>query len=87
MEWCQLPEPDLTIWLDVSVNTACKRIMARGRADLIESETLDFHRRVSEGFRALSAEYADRFVQLSSEKSPDELELKLKYIYAYRGII
>ena len=87
MEWCQFPEPDLTIWLDVSVNSACERIMVRGRADRIESETLDFHRRVSEGFRALSADYADRFVQLSSEKSPDELELELKKIFADRGII
>lgn len=87
IKWSALPVPDLTIWLDIPVSAARRRITGRGAFDRIEKEALDFHCRVAAGFAALSRECPQRIVRLDAEKTPDALEEELRTIFAERGII
>jgi dTMP kinase len=69
--------PDLTFLLDVSVAVSSARVAARTQAggaaaDRLEREAPEFHRRVSEGYRAL-ARADKRFVTLDATRAPDDV--------------
>jgi len=66
--------PHRTILLDCAIGTALERMGARnGVKDRIESETLEFHRKVREGYLALAEAEPDRFLVLDAERSLDEV--------------
>lgn len=48
--------PDLAIILDMDVETGLKRNSEAGKRDRMELESIEFHRRVREGFHRLAAE-------------------------------
>jgi dTMP kinase len=54
--------PDLTLFLDVPVETGLSRIARRGIVDRLESELREFHERVLEGYHTLIAADPGRFV-------------------------
>lgn len=55
--------PDLTILLDMDVDTGLGRASARsGGESRFESKGLDFHQRVRQAFLDLAARHADRFI-------------------------
>lgn len=55
--------PDVTLLFDLDVEAAQSRLTSRDRLD---AEGLDFHRRVSEGFRTLAAAEPQRFVVIDA---------------------
>ncbi len=62
--------PDLTFFIDVSVEKALERVKGRqhkAEADRIESREVLFHRKVREGFIQL-AQSEPRFVRIASEE-------------------
>lgn len=71
--------PDVTLLLDLPVETGLARIRARaGEAavaclDRMEREAEAFHVRVAEGFRALAVRYPERFRVLDANRSPEEV--------------
>lgn len=66
--------PDLTIFIDVKPEIALKRLENRqGKVDRLDSETLDFHKMVYEGYKELANEYKDRVVSLDGTKSLEEV--------------
>lgn len=66
-------QPDLTLLVDISVETSRKRLAARGNgSDRLEREELNFHRRIREGFLDM-ARHEPRFVVLDGERAPDEV--------------
>ena len=73
IEWCALPEPDLTVLLAISPEAAAARRSSRGGADRIESEALAFHRRVADGFDALADEYPERIFSVDAVAPEDEI--------------
>ena len=87
IEWCALPVPDLTIWLDVPLSVARERVSSRGQSDRIESEKAQFHQRVALGFEALSRERPERIVRFDAKRTPDELERALEVLLKSRGLI
>jgi dTMP kinase len=62
-------ESDLTIWLDVDVEIGLSRAKARGKADRMEQADLEFHRRVSQGYRELATAHPDRIVRVDASPS------------------
>jgi dTMP kinase len=66
--------PDLTLMLDVSVETSLRRLAIRGEAaDRYERLGADFFARLREGFLAIAAADPDRCVVISAEANEDEV--------------
>ena len=67
--------PSLTILLELNVNTCFERLTRRyceinGEKDRIESESIDFHQRVIDGYRVISSA-EDRFKSIDGNQDPD----------------
>lgn len=66
--------PHITFFMDIDADKAMARRNAKGEeADRIESERMDFHRRVYEGYVKLADIYADRIKRIDVLRSPDEV--------------
>lgn len=63
--------PDRTFYLDVSAEEGLSRM--RGEHDRLESEGLDFQRRVREQYHALIEAEPERFVVIDAERKPEEV--------------
>jgi dTMP kinase len=66
-------KPDLTILLDLDIERGFERLQERyaGQSkshDRFERETLDFHRRVRDGYHSLAAREPDRFRIINSDR-------------------
>jgi dTMP kinase len=69
---------DLTLWIDLDVETSLARLRARGLADRIEGSDLAFHERLYEGFAALAAQYPDRIVRINGQGSEDQVAQRVQ---------
>jgi dTMP kinase len=65
--------PDLTVLLDLPPETGLARARGRAEADRLESESIGFHRRVRDTFRALAAAEPGRYLVLDATRGTDEL--------------
>lgn len=65
--------PDLTLWIDCDVETGLRRARhgAGGPGDRFEAEPMKFHRRIREGFLAMSKQHSERFVRIDGNASED----------------
>jgi dTMP kinase len=71
--------PDLTFFMDIDADTAMARRNAKGEAaDRIESEKMDFHRRVYQGYNQLVELYPDRIKRIDVSVSPDKVFESIK---------
>jgi dTMP kinase len=71
-------QPDLTILLDLPPEVGLARARGRAVADRLESESLDFHQRVRQTFRALAEAAPDRYLVLDARIGPDELAAAIR---------
>lgn len=71
-------EPDLTVLLDLPPETGLARARGRSVADRMESESLEFHQRVRQTFRALAESDPDRYLVLDATSSADELAAAIR---------
>ncbi len=67
--------PHLTVLLDLEPEAGLTRFEERDR---IEAESLDFHRRVRDGFLRLAAERPEDYVVLDARAPADELEQRIR---------
>jgi dTMP kinase len=65
--------PDLTFLLDLPPEVSRARVHARGDADRLEREDVEFHTRVREGYLSLAQRFANRYVVLDATQSPGVL--------------
>ncbi|SDO91143.1 dTMP kinase [Klenkia soli] len=65
--------PDLTVLLDLPPETGLARARGRAAADRLEGESVQFHQRVRDTFRALAAAEPDRYLVLDATADPDAL--------------
>ena len=65
--------PDLTVLLDLPPELGLARARGRAAADRMESESLDFHQRVRQTFRALAEAEPDRYLIVDARLTPDEI--------------
>jgi len=63
--------PDLTFLLDLPPEVSAARVRARGDADRLEREDLEFHTRVREGYLTLASRFANRYVVLDATQTPE----------------
>lgn len=69
--------PVRTFLLDLSVEEGLERARARGRADRIEQESIDFHRRVRDAYLALAHLHPERFVVLDAAQQVEALHAEV----------
>jgi dTMP kinase len=65
--------PELTFLLDLSPEISRARVAARGDADRLEREDVEFHTRVRDGYLALAARFSNRYVVLDATLPPQAL--------------
>ena len=75
----QLLSPDLTFYMDISAELSRERISDR-EMDRMESESIDFFKKVREGYLKIAHDNPDRIVVLDANKTIDELHESIKKI-------
>lgn len=65
--------PDLTLFLQVDLDTARSRMLSRGDLNRLDAEPDDFHSRVSNGFEKAVLRDPDRFVRIDASGAPQEV--------------
>ena len=65
--------PDLTIYLDVDEEVGLSRLKDRSFKDRLDQESIDFHHRVSQGYREVLKRFKDRIKIVDASKELDEV--------------
>lgn len=66
--------PELTIFIDVTPDVALKRLSSRKeKQDRLDLETMDFHKKVYEGYHKVLEMYPDRIVRIDGNQSLEEV--------------
>lgn len=78
-------QPHITLVLDVEPAEGLRRAMLRNQKesrghDRIESESIEFHQKVREGYLKLTQEYPDRVFLIKSDKDKTEVHGEIKRI-------
>lgn len=75
--------PDLTLLLDLPVHCGLERAGLRNREEgtvlsegRFDAESLEFHERVRQGYRSLSAEEPERFAIIDAAQPPEDVVLQ-----------
>ena len=66
-------QPDLTLFIDVPVELGLQRVGKRGKHDRLESERIEFHERVRQGYLKLIAEGGPRWVVVCGEGTEQDV--------------
>jgi dTMP kinase len=65
--------PDMTIYLDVDEEVGLSRLSDRQFKDRLDQESIDFHHRVSEGYKEVLRRFSDRIRIVDASKSREEV--------------
>jgi dTMP kinase len=71
-------QPDLTVLLDLPPEVGLARARGRAAADRLESESIDFHQRVRQTFRALAESEPDRYLVLDARQTPEAIAAAIR---------
>lgn len=80
-------KPHLTFVLDLNPRIGLARVGARGILDRMEKETLGFHTRVRNGFRALVKREPKRCILIDASRSRDEIHEQMINVLQKKGIL
>jgi dTMP kinase len=69
--------PDITFFLDKNPEDSLRRRKEATKADRLESEKLEFHKRVYKGYMELCNKYPERIIRLDAEDSIDAINKKI----------
>jgi len=78
--------PDLTVVLDLDPALGLERATGSG-ADRLESESVEFHRRVREGFLAIARAAPHRVVVIDAEGPREEIAERIWAVVAASGVL
>lgn len=76
--------PELTIVLDIDPEVGLERAMARRGLDRIENESIEFHRRVREGYLALARREPGRIVLIDGARDRDSVAADVRRVAGER---
>ena len=67
--------PDATIFFDIDPEEGLRRIQANGEREVnrLDSEALDFHKKVCEGYQFIINRWKDRFIIIDAGRTIDEV--------------
>ncbi len=70
--------PDITLLLELPPEAGLARTKLRGESDRMEQEQLDFHRRLSDGYRQLAEEDPQRIKQIDAAQSEARVQADMR---------
>lgn len=65
--------PELTLFIDVTPEVALKRLCKRDKADRLDLEAMDFHKKVYDGYHEVMEMYKDRVVRIDGNQSLEDV--------------
>jgi len=77
-------KPDLTVLLDVDVETGLRRKELKGEWNRLDAYDLDFHQRVRRGYLNLVQAEPDRWVVVDASQEPGKVQEDLRRVVAER---
>lgn len=77
--------PDITFLIDIPVEVSLKRL--GNKKDRIESESIDFHKRLRDGFLKIAEENLERIIILDGTKDIDHIFQQILYHLKAKGIL
>lgn len=66
-------KPNVTLFFDISPETALKRKTKNNAGDRLENEKVDFHNRVYEGYKSLIKKYPEEFTLIDANGTIEEI--------------
>ena len=66
--------PDLTLFLDVTLEVSMDRVTKRGNKDRFENEKIDFYKKVRAGYLAIAANNPDRVASVDATRSIKQVQ-------------
>lgn len=73
--------PDMTFLMDIDAETGIGRKKNQAELDRMENETMEFHKKVAEGYRMLANEYPDRIVRVDASLPISDIhDIIIKYV-------
>ncbi len=84
---CRGRKPDLTLWIDVELETSLNRARSRNTQESAEGTRMDeqsriFYERVLQGYRVLADQEPARFVRVDGNGTLDEVAERVRATYA-----
>lgn len=77
-------QPDLTIWFDITVEEAQKRLVKRAQSTQEQNQfdefDIEFHQRVREGYLMLYKKFPNRIMRIKASKSIEEIHKEVTNI-------
>lgn len=73
-------KPDLTLLLDVDVETGLKRKQQEGEWNRLDAYQVDFHRRVRQGYLALAQAEPQRWVVIDTNRPQEVVQQELRRV-------
>lgn len=80
-------QPDLTLFLDVPVDLGLQRVGKRGRHDRLESERVEFHERVRQGYLDLIRRHPRRWALVDGQGSEDDVAARVHAAVERSGVL
>jgi dTMP kinase len=77
-------KPDLTILLDLDVETGLRRKELKGEWNRLDAYDLDFHQRVRQGYHRLVNAEPERWEVIDASQSPIKVQEELRRVVAAR---
>lgn len=79
---CRGLTPDLTLLIDVDVDTGLARMRGRNASGLagetrLDDESTDFHRKVRDAYLTIARQHAERFRVIDGNGAPDEVAARV----------
>jgi dTMP kinase len=69
--------PDLTFLFEIDLETSRQRARSRNRSDRMDSQAMEFYRRVREGYRALAAREPERFCLIDGSEPVQDIAVRV----------
>lgn len=76
-------KPNLTLYLDLDPEVGLKRAANVGKHDRIESEALEFHKKIREAFLEIQRNEPKRFIIIDASKTPETVFLEAMKTITY----
>ena len=82
-----LLQPHITLWFDLTPETAAERLAGARVPDKFEAQPVEFFRRVAQGYADRAAADAQRFIRIDASQARDQVWQQIETALVARGVL